>query len=183
MELDLSYKSIKELQNLPKTLKTLYCSGNQIDVLQNLPENLQTLYCYHNQIKVIENLPENLQILDCSYNQIKVIENLPENLKELYCYNNQITIIENLPLGLIDFYGGDPILYVDNVKYTDINFTLSGYQAIRRIQKRMKRRYKIKNEASRIIGRQVLHWLWSPPKGPMVIRMIANLQAEGLLLA
>ena len=43
----------------------------------------------------------------------------------------------------------------------------------------MKRRYKIKNEASKIIGRQVLN---SPPKGRMVIHMISNLLAEGLLL-
>ena len=40
-----------------------------------------------------------------------------------------------------------------------IKFTLRGYQAIHRIQLRMKRRYKIKNDASRIIGRQVLYWL------------------------
>lgn len=67
--------------------------------------------------------------------------------------------------------GFNPIEYVDSVKFNDINFTLRGYEAIRRIQKRMKRRFKIKDEASRIIGRATLHWLWSP-NGPGVKRMI-----------
>lgn len=37
--------------------------------------------------------------------------------------------------------------------FNRIKFTFIGYQAIKRLQKRMKRRFKIKNDASRIIGR------------------------------
>jgi hypothetical protein len=87
-----------------------------------------------------------------------------------------------LPLGLTQFYyHGNNIEFVDNVSYSKINFTLAGYQVIRRIQKRMKRRYKIKNEASRIIGRATLHWLWSP-NGPSIKKMIKQMQEDGLLL-
>ena len=57
---------------------------------------------------------------------------------------------------------------------------LKGYQAIKRIQKRMKRRFKIKNDASRIIGRQVLHWLYKP-NGMMFKKDWENLIKEGLV--
>jgi hypothetical protein len=36
--------------------------------------------------------------------------------------------------------------------------------------KRMKRRYKIKNRASQVIGRVALAWLHSAPNGPMFKR-------------
>jgi hypothetical protein len=92
-------------------------------------------------------------------------------LKELNCDYNYITKIESLPLGLTYFnVSYNPIEYVDDVKYSDIKFTLRGYQAIRRIQKRMKRRYKIKNRASQLIGRVALNWLHSAPNGPMFKR-------------
>ena len=59
-------------------------------------------------------------------------------------------------------YNNNPIKYVDNIPIDSINFTLKGYQAIKRIQKRMKRRYRIKNEAARTIQRYCHNWLWSP---------------------
>ena len=68
-------------------------------------------------------MPENLETFDCNYNQITKIENLPLGLKTLYLDKNKI-------------------IYVDNVEYKRINFTLQGYQAIRRIQLRIKLRFK-----------------------------------------
>ena len=126
---------------------------NLKELPNNFPSNLQELYCSGNEISSLDNVkfPRNLQILDCRSNQIKRIE--------------------NLPLGLIYFdYNGNPIEFVDDIEYTKIKFTLKGYQAIKIIQKRMKRRYQIKNEASKKIGRQVLHWLHSAPNGILFLK-------------
>lgn len=117
----------------------------------------------------------------CWNNQIKKIENLPDCLKRFDCENNQIEKIENLPISLIYFhYNGNQIKWVDNVEFNRINFTIKGYQSIRRIQLRMKRRFKIKNNSSRIIGRQALHWLHSP-NGPMMMKNMKLLIEQGYL--
>src|SRR6476620_2809510 len=174
-KLDFSNNQIISLNNVhfPCNLQVLNCSGNQITTLNKVhfPTFLETIIFSFNQLTKISNLPNSLKKLACIFNQITKIENLPNSL-EFFCgNNNQIRVIENLPLGLkYFFYDGNPIEYVDNVKYSDINFTLTGYQAIHRIQKRMKRRYKIKNDASRIIGRQVLHWLHSAPNGILFLK-------------
>jgi len=139
-QLNLALKKIKRLENLPKCLQKLYCSSNQISRLENLPNRLRILWCDSNQITRLENLPNCLQELDCGNNHITKIENLPISLETLY-------------------YDRNPIQFVDNVDINRVNFSLRGYQAIRRIQRRMKRRFKLKNDASRIIGRQALHWL------------------------
>jgi hypothetical protein len=69
--------------------------------------------------------------------------------------------LENLPESLCELdYSKNPIQFVDDVEYNRIEFSLKGYQTIRRIQKRMKRCFKMKNEASRLIGKHVLHWLY-----------------------
>ena len=152
MDLDLCGQFLEKIPNeLPKNLKDLDCSINCIIKIENLPKNLKEFDCSNNQIKVIQNLPKSLKVFDCSSNQIKVIENLPINLETFYVNFNQITKIENLPLGLKTlFFDENKIIYVDNVEYKRINFTLHGYQAIRRIQRRIKLRFK-RNKAARII--------------------------------
>ena len=111
----------------------------------------------------IENLPDNLHTFWCSSNSITKIHSLPDNLKKFECSYNRITKIENLPMGLIELdYYDNPIEYINDIPIESINFTLKGYQAIKRIQKRMKRRYKRKNEAARTIQRYCHNWLWSP---------------------
>jgi hypothetical protein len=57
---------------------------------------------------------------------------------------------------------------------------LLGYQAIRRIQRRIKSRFRIKNNASRIIGRLVLHWLYKAD-GPMFKKNWNELVNSGLV--
>jgi hypothetical protein len=160
--------------NFPPNLKKLYCNFNQITsfVGVNFPPNLEVLCCNGNQITSLVgvNFPQNLKILNCYGNQITSLVgvNFPQNLEELYCSGNQITEITNPPLGLkVLFYDKSKVKYIDDVKMSDIKFSLLGYQAICRIQIRMKRRYKIKNDASRIIGRRALEWLHTAPNGDM----------------
>lgn len=62
------------------------------------------------------------------------------------CYGTQITKLENLPLGLTELgYDIMMVTSIDNVNSSEISFTLRGYQAIRRIQKKIKRKIKITN--------------------------------------
>ena len=122
---------------------------------------MQEFNCYGNPITRIENLPKELQRFDCRSNQITRIENLPNSLQRFYCGTNQITRIENLPNSLQLFYYNDnPIEFVDNVEFNKIKFTLKGYQAIKRIQRRNKRQFKIKNESIIIIQNECWNWLW-----------------------
>jgi hypothetical protein len=37
------------------------------------------------------------------------------------------------------------------------------------------------DQAARIIQHHVKHWLWSPPRGPMLLKMVADLQWDGYL--
>jgi Leucine-rich repeat (LRR) protein len=149
--------------------------------LENLPESLHKLDFYENQITKLENLPESLKVLKCRYNRITKLENLPNTLQELNCSGNQITKLENLPESLCELdYSKNPIQFVDDVEYNRIEFSLKGYQAIRRIQKRMKRRFKMKNEASRLIGKRVLHLLYKVD-GIMCKKGWENLVNEGII--
>jgi Leucine-rich repeat (LRR) protein len=45
---------IKELKNLPNTLKYLYCENNQLTELNNLTHRLYTLECENNQLLFTE---------------------------------------------------------------------------------------------------------------------------------
>ena len=105
---------------------------------------------------------KNLKEFHCSGNQIKTIENLPASLKYFYCWDNQIKTIENLPASLEMFYcSGNPVEYVDNVRYDRINFTFKGYQAIKRIQKRIKIRHKRK-QVILDVQDEIEDWIWKP---------------------
>jgi Leucine-rich repeat (LRR) protein len=61
---------LKELKNLPSTLKTLNCSNNQLTELKDLPNILEDLVCCNNQLIKIKDLPSTLYYLDCSDNQL-----------------------------------------------------------------------------------------------------------------
>ena len=118
--------------------------------------------CSSKQITKLENLPESLHTLVCSSNQITKLENLPESLHTLDCGSNWITKLENLPLGLTWFsYTINYVTHVDNVKYDRIKFTLKGYQAIRRIQRRIRYRYDRKVKAAVTIQRGCHNWVFS----------------------
>ncbi|KAJ3376759.1 hypothetical protein HDU92_009042, partial [Lobulomyces angularis] len=120
---------------------------------------------FHNRITKIENLPSNLIEFGCFDNRITKIENLPDSLKIFRCCN-QIKKIENLPLGLsyIDIEGVRVLIEsVDDVPYDFWSeFSLKGYQAVKRIQKRLSRRHKFKINAVRRIQAGCRNWIWKP---------------------
>ena len=72
-ELDLTYKDLTELPELPDTLKTLFCFDNKLTELPELPDTLKTLICYNNKLTELPELPDTLEYLYCSNN------NLPYN--------------------------------------------------------------------------------------------------------
>jgi Leucine-rich repeat (LRR) protein len=59
--------------NLPATLKVLYCDNNNLTSLpDNLPATLERLYCSYNQITSLpDNLPATLKVLNCSNNPLE----------------------------------------------------------------------------------------------------------------
>ena len=104
-KLDISSRNLTALPNdLPQSLKTLYCYGNKLTSLPDkLPQSLQELYCGYNQITALpNNLPQNLQELLCHNNQLTTLpDNLPQCLIEFDCSNNQLTILpDKLPQSL-----------------------------------------------------------------------------------
>jgi hypothetical protein len=72
------------------------------------------------------------------------------------------------------------IKFIDNVEKERISFTLKGYQSVRRIQKRMKRRYK--KAKAIIIQRGCHNWIWKPlcNDGTVGIRPRLDTEALGL---
>ena len=125
------------------------------------PTNTKVLNLSYNEIEKIENLPFYLDKLYIEYNPVHKIENLPLTLRVLAIDCTPITKIENIPIGLAKlFYNNKTVTHVDNVKISQINFTLKGYQAIRRLQIRMKVRYKIKCIIK--IQRACHNWVFSP---------------------
>jgi Leucine-rich repeat (LRR) protein len=121
--------------NLPITLKGLYCEENCLNVLpEHLPPSLQELFCGTNElIELPERLPSTLLKLDCSGNKIsrfseslpvnlellycpcnyivQLPENLPTTLQKLYCWNNQLT---RLPISLLNCRNLTKMYYNDN---------------------------------------------------------------------
>ena len=161
---DCKTNSISKIENLPENLESLDCRNNRISKIENIPKGLKTFDCASNCISKIENLPEGLLLFMCGVNSISKIENLPKSLETFFCFSgNKFSKIENLPISLR--YFATPmreIDSVDNVSIDDINFTLKGYNAIKRIQLRMKRRYRLKVAAARVIQKGLYNWLWKP---------------------
>ena len=86
---------------LPKLLKELDCSDNQITSLNlKFLNSLEKLECYNNKIIQLYNLPDSLKYLDCCINQITQLENLPIGLEYLSCYYNKIKN-HNYPKSLV----------------------------------------------------------------------------------
>lgn len=90
--------NLESLNNLPKSLKALYCSSNRITNL-DLKLDLQVIHCDYNKITNISYLPPSLEEFDCSYNYLKKIDRniLPSKLQEFNCYSNRLTELPILP--------------------------------------------------------------------------------------
>ena len=158
---NLSSRRIKKIENLPNNLTEFWCSGNQIQKIENLPNLLTTFWCYDNKIQKIENLPKLLTKFYCGGNQIQKIENLPNLLTNFGCDSNQIQKLENLPLGLKYFsYYDNPIVSVDSVSDKEVKFKISNYSNFKRIQNRIKRNFKRRETAAKIIQKGTYNWVF-----------------------
>ena len=165
--LDLRHEKLKEIPVLPNGLQNFDCAGNKITKIENLPNGLQEFSCFCNQITKIENLPNSLQNFACISNQITKIENLPNGLQKIW-------------------FGGNPITMVDDLEISRFNkgrFELRAYQAIKRLQRRIRYRYNKKTNAAKVIQQGCYNWLYSAKcrdgsMGLMVARDIKELQRD-----
>ncbi len=84
IKLNINNNNLSIIQQLPQSLKYLYCSNNNLETLCQLPNDLIELYCSDNNLTILPNLPDSLKILDCN-NNIKKLPQLPNELNEIYC--------------------------------------------------------------------------------------------------
>ena len=104
--LDCSVNFIVKLPNLPDGLTYLNCSDNNLYVLPDLPSTLKKLVCSHNNLTDLPELPSMLDELNCSYNELDYIDTFHSlsNLKNLDVSHNQLKKLpKKLPTGLIYF--------------------------------------------------------------------------------
>jgi hypothetical protein len=157
IKLDVHSNSIKSIEKLPQHLEMLNISGNYIKHI-DLPKKLKRFYCQGNYLRHIS-LPKSIEkaflagnflsaikvhygctVLDIERNIFTKIPNyLPDTLTTLKVLGNNIEIIENLPNNLQIFtFTEKYVKFVDNVSIDKINFTLKGYNAIKKLQKQFK---------------------------------------------
>ena len=86
--LDLSCNQLREIRNLPKNLRELTCSHNQIKQIECGSE-LQRLKCEWNKLQHLD-IPRTLVVLQCNDNMLRSISACPE-AKKVYICNNPIT--------------------------------------------------------------------------------------------
>ena len=162
---DCGYNKITKIENLPNSLLEFYCYNNEITKIENLPTSLEVFYFNGNKITKIENLPTSLEVFCCGHNQITKIENLPTSLRKFWCGDNQITKIENLPNSLQEFdCSGNIVTMVDNLELSRFNkgvFDLGMYQSIKRLQRRIRLRYKRKIASAKVIQQGCCNCLYS----------------------
>jgi len=93
-EIKFLYKSNRGLtelrEELPDTLKHLYCYNNRLAELPELPDSLIYLDCSCNKLETLPKLPDKLEYLDCGYNELKILPKLPDTLTLLYCKGNHL---------------------------------------------------------------------------------------------
>ena len=89
--LNLSFNGLREIVNIPSSLKELYLAGNEIsEVNVSKHENLIHLGLSYNKLEFpqllkITNVFPNLFCLDLSYNNVCDMRNVVSSLKELTC--------------------------------------------------------------------------------------------------
>lgn len=160
IKLDVHSNSIKVIEKLPENLEILNISGNYIKHI-DLPKKLKNFYCQGNYLRYISlpktiekaflsgnflsaiKVPFSCKVLDIERNKFTTIPKfLPETLTTLKVEGNKIEKIENLPINLTIFtFTKKHVKFIDDVSIEHINFTLKGYNAIKKIQKKIKSKY------------------------------------------
>lgn len=128
--LNISYNSIKKLNNLPKHLTYLDCSSNKIveieeltslisslncnynslNTLPKLPQALTYLYCSNNNLTKLPELPSEINAINCSQNpQLECLPFLPQKLRNLSIYNTKINCLPNSVNGIYISANSSPL--------------------------------------------------------------------------
>ena len=123
MELDISYRNLRELPDIPDNVIRLNCSGNHIKRIDKLPEGLVALNCENNGLETIENLPDGLEILKAGFNSLEKVNLsncyklhsvsfagnkfnhipvLPKSVRVLYMNFNNITMVKEIDCPLLE---------------------------------------------------------------------------------
>ena len=126
------------LSNLRKyiKLKIFECYYCNIKELHDLPNSLKELDCRYNNLTELPNLPNSIIRLNCCNNNLTELPELPNSLKELYCVNNNLTELPDLPNSLYFKCYNNPLTYPNYPDYTIE--TINGTNSRNRIIKRMK---------------------------------------------
>jgi len=104
---------------LPKNLKFLECTGNNITELSDLPDGLEVLKCSRNKIKRLPNvLPTKLKYMDISHNEIDVLPICL--LEDTYVIN--LSELNNLR----GYYYPRPTLFTGKIVRIRDRFTCNG---------------------------------------------------------
>ena len=56
-----------------------------------MPKNIKELRCSHNDLTLLDNLSNSVISLECHHNKLTSLDNLPESVTHLYCSNNPLT--------------------------------------------------------------------------------------------
>ena len=68
------------------------------------------------------------------------------SLQEFYCDNHPIEYVDNIPINW----------------FPDSEFNLKFYNTIKRVQRRQRIRFRLKNKAAQIIQDGCHNWIWKP---------------------
>jgi hypothetical protein len=97
--LDCSGCNLEQLPDLPAKLKRLICSNNKLKELPPLPTKLQTLVCDNNVLRTLQ-VPPSLKSLSCEHNNISTfsINNVQKSkLTMLNMSHNELSMFSDLP--------------------------------------------------------------------------------------
>ena len=91
--LNVGYKDLTSLSELPDGIRMLYCFHNRLTSLPELSNTLKEIQCSRNKLKYLPVLPEGIRFLDCCDNELTSLPNLPDSLNFLYCYDNPLECV------------------------------------------------------------------------------------------
>ena len=131
---DITYIGLKNVipfklpYRLPKILKQLYSSHNNLTIIPPLPNTLTLLICRHNNLSKLPKLPNSLTHLDCRHNNLSKLPKLPNSLTRLDCCHNKLINLGNrIPKNIkfLDYYHNELVTLplginkISKLKYVD----------------------------------------------------------------
>ncbi|ENZ4584591.1 E3 ubiquitin--protein ligase, partial [Shigella sonnei] len=103
-ELNASSNQLSALPELPVSLEYINVSDNHLFALPELPASLEYINVSDNHLSVLPRLPMSLELLDAARNALEVIPDFPERddhiIRIFWLNQNRITAIPESILGL-----------------------------------------------------------------------------------